>query len=96
MEDIYAGSISPTNNTELRATQSAIINAICPKGFPMRSPALAARAFSDIPTKDLDLNTAIITNAIRIFRRMTQSSECNDKIASSIARHYTTSRSHAR
>ena len=83
-EAIYAGSISPANMTQLRTTQSAIINAVCPRGFPMRSPAIAARTFSDIPTKDLDLNTAIVTNAMRIFRRMTQSNECN------IARHYIT------
>ena len=89
-EAMYAGSISPANKTRLRTTQSAIINAVCPRGFPMRSPGLAARAFSDIPTKDFDLNTAIITNAIRIFRRMTQSSECNDRVASGIVRHYIT------
>ena len=74
-EAIYASSISPANKTELRTTQSAII---------------AARAFSDTPTKDLDLNTAIITYAIGIFRRMTQGSECNDGMASSIAKHYMT------
>ena len=89
-EDTYASSSSPANKTELRSTQSAVVNAVCPKGFPMRSTALAARAFSDTSTKDLDLNTAIITNAIRIFRRMTQSNECNDRMASSIARHYIT------
>ena len=56
----------------------------------MHSTALAARACSDIPAKDLDLNTAIITNAIRILGRMTQSSGHNDRMASSIARHYIT------
>ena len=68
-EATYASGISPANKTELRTTQSAIINAVCPRGFSMRSPALAARAFSDTLTTDLNLNTAIITNAIRIFRR---------------------------
>ena len=76
-EATYASSISPANKTDLRSTQSAIINAVCPRGFPMRSPALASRAFSDNPTKDLNLNTA----------RMTQSDACNDRVASSVARH---------
>ena len=34
----YAASISPANKAELRTTQSAIINAVCPIGFSMRSP----------------------------------------------------------
>ena len=40
-----AASISLTNERELRTTQSAIIDAVCPRGFPMQSDALAARAF---------------------------------------------------
>ena len=82
-EASYASSISAANKTELRSTQSAIVNAVCPKGFPCVPPLL-------LPTKDLDLNTAIITNAIRIFRRMTQSNECNDRMGNIIARHYIT------
>ena len=86
----YAASISPANKRELRIAQSAIIDAVCPKGFPMRSPALAARAFSDTPKKDIDLNTTIATHAVRIFRRMTQGDDENDRMASHIAKHYTT------
>ena len=56
----------------------------------MRSPALAARAFSDTPKKDLDLNTTIATHAVRIFRRMTQGDDENDRMASHIAKHYST------
>ena len=55
-KDTYAASISQANKKELRITQSAIIDAVCPKGFPIRSPALVARAISDTPKKDLDLN----------------------------------------
>ena len=81
-----AASISLTNERELRTTQSAIIDAVCPRGFPMQSDVLAARAF----TKDLDLRTTIITNAVRLFRRTTQSDSNDDRMAVSIAKQYTT------
>ena len=56
----------------------------------MRATALAARAFSDTPKKDLDLHTNIITNAVRLFRRMTHSESRNDRMASRMARQYIT------
>ena len=93
-QSIYGGHLlkqhQPGKQDRGRSTQSAIVNAVCPKGFPMYSTALAARAFCDTPKKHLDLNTTIATHAVRLFRRMTQEDDENDRMARHIAKHHIT------